>query len=83
MDREHHLETIRRQYTEEIQTAYQQCEHENGKTVDYTDLHHRLTRLMKTARVDGLPAKEFMELVKSQIPMAWTKIESTWFKVAA
>ena len=85
MDRESFLETIRKQYADKIQNTYVQCEHEhdNQVRVDWTQLHRQLTGLMKSAKVDGLAAKEFMELVKAELPEAWPQLEPYWFKVAA
>ena len=68
MDREDFLFALREQYAEEIQEAYRQCEHEDGKVVDYPQLKSLLMKMMKTARVDGLPREDFSDLVRSTLP---------------
>ena len=73
------------QYAEEIRTAYLQCEHshEGCTTVDWVTLQQQLTKLMKHARVEGLGARDFQELVRAELPEVWQRLEATWFKVAA
>ena len=70
MDREDFLFALREQYAEEIQEAYLQCEHEEGKVIDYSALKGLLMKMMKTARVDGLPSEDFSDLVRSTLPDA-------------
>ena len=80
MDKEGFLDAIRKQYTDEIRAAYLQSEH--GKSIDYVQLHHALTRLMKTAKIQGLGTRDFMDLAKGELGETWSQIEPTWFKVA-
>jgi len=80
MDKEGFLDTIRKQYIDEIREAYLECAH--GKNVDYIELNQALTRLMKSAKAEGLAAKDFMDLAKAELGEAWARIEPTWFKVA-
>jgi hypothetical protein len=74
MDREGFLETIRRQYAEDIQEAYLESEHEGGE-VDYGALRDRLGKLMRNAKVDGLPHKDFQDLVLSTLPQVEGKLD--------
>ncbi len=67
MDKEGFLDIVRKQYAEDIHEAYIECAHEQGD-VDFPALSERLTKLMKNARVDGLPQKEFEDLVHSTLP---------------
>lgn len=67
MDKEGFLDTIRKQYAEDIHEAYLECAHDQG-AVDYPALSERLAKLMRNAHVDGLPQKEFEDLVRSTLP---------------
>ena len=73
MDKEGFLDTIRRQYAEDIHEAYIECSHEHGD-VDLPALSSRLSTLMRNAKVDGLPQKEFEDLVRSTVPAVAGKI---------
>ena len=77
MDREDFLFALREQYAEEIHEAYMQCAHENGKVVDFSKLNQILTKMMKTAKVDGLPHDEFSELVRTTLPAVADKVHLT------
>ncbi len=79
------MESMRQQYAEKIQAAYVECEHEHEgkKRVDWLQLNQRLTKLMKNAKVEGLATRDFMDLVKAELPDAWENLEPTWFKIAA
>jgi hypothetical protein len=74
MNREGFLETIRRQYIEDIHEAYQACIHEGGQVIDYEKLTECLTKLMRTAARDGLPPADFEEMVYSTLPQAQGKV---------
>jgi|GEM_PF-1323524 len=74
MDRESFLETVRQQYAEEIQEAYYECEHEDGREIDYIKLNQNLARLMQGAMLDGLPPADFEDLVRSTLPQASPKL---------
>ena len=73
MNKEGFLDTIRKQYAEDIHEAYLECEHEHGE-VDFSRLSDRLSALMRNAKVDGLPPKEFEDLVRSTLPAATGKV---------
>ncbi len=75
MDREGFLETVRRQYIEDIQEAYFECEHGGDFVLDLPTLQARLGTLMKSAQVDGLPRSEFEELVLTTLPHLQGKID--------
>jgi hypothetical protein len=66
MNRESFLDTVRQQYADEIQEAYRGCLHEGR--LDSLRLQRELDRLMKSAGVEGLPAREFEELVQATLP---------------
>lgn len=68
MDRDDFVEALREQYADEIHEAYIECEHENGKNIDFEKLNDSLAKLMKAANVDGLHDSDFKELVKSTLP---------------
>ncbi len=74
MDREGFLETIRKQYAEDIQEAYLECEHDDGREIDFVRLNLRMARLMQNAQVDGLPPHEFEDLVRSTLPDVHARI---------
>ncbi len=75
MDREAFLETIKKQYAEDIHEAYIECEHENGEHIDFKNLDTKLTKLKKSAKVEGLPGQEFDDLVQSTLPGVWDRLE--------
>lgn len=83
MDRDSFIEALREQYAEEIYEAYLECEHDNGKVVDYRQLNQALNKMMRTAKVDGLPEVEFKDLVSSELPQVMDKIELVKSKNAA
>jgi hypothetical protein len=66
MDRESFLDGIKQQYAERIHEAYIECEHE--EVVDFTRLGTALKKLMTQAKAEGLPAKDFEDLVRSTLP---------------
>ena len=82
MNREDFLDTVTRQYSEEIHAVYVECESDSGRNVDYEKLNIRLRKLMTNAKVDGLSPKEYIELVKHTIPQACDHIAFTMTKVA-
>jgi hypothetical protein len=75
MNREGFLETVRRQYFEEINEAFVECEHDDGRTIDYPRLNQELKKLMTHALAQGLPGHEFQELVRTTLPHAWSKLD--------
>lgn len=81
IDREEYLENIRRQFAEEINEAYLECLHPSS--VDYAELSVRLDKLMKLAVVEGLPEKEFVDLVRATLPDAHSKLGFGTQKAAA
>ena len=70
MNKEGFQDALREQFADEIHEAYIECEHEDGHKIDYKKLNDTLTRLMKTARMEGLPEQEFVDLVRSTLPVA-------------
>lgn len=67
MDRESFLETIRKQYSDDIHEAYVEAEHEGG-AIDWGLLNEKLGKLMKSAKAEGLSPAEFCDLVQSVLP---------------
>jgi hypothetical protein len=67
MNREDHIDNLKKQYADGIFEAYLECEHENG-TVDTPELKARLERLSKAAAVEGVHPAEFHELVFGVLP---------------
>lgn len=65
MNRENFLDTVGKQYADEIHEAYLQCE--SGEVVDYKKLNVLLKKLMTHAKVDGLSTQEFVDIVKSTL----------------
>jgi hypothetical protein len=82
MDRESFLETVKKQYAEEIQEAYVECEHDDGRTVDYVQLNQKLRRLQTGARAQGLAEPDFQELVRMALPEVWDKLSFHKLKAA-
>ncbi len=81
MNRETFLDTVGKQYADEIHEAYVECAH--GKEVDFKKLNVLLKKLMIHAKVDGLSAQEFIELVKTELPDAYSKVDFTSDRRAA
>ena len=69
MDREGFLETMRRQYIEDIHEAYQASLHEGGGRVDYVHLSGVLSQVMRRASKDGFKPMDFEELVYATLPL--------------
>lgn len=59
---------LRAQYLDEIRDAFQQC----GQS--YEALHDELTRLMQSAYFDGLRERDFLDLVRHELPEAWERL---------
>lgn len=68
MNREDFIEGVRKQYADEVHEAYLECGSETG-AVDVAKLFARLTKLMKSAGAEGLPAAQFADLVNSTLPI--------------
>lgn len=66
MNKESFLDTIRDQYREEIREAYLESEHH--EKIDYSELKYKLSHLKKAAALEGLPHKDFEDLVKCALP---------------
>ena len=82
MDRESFLETVKKQYADEIHEAYVECEHDDGRAVDFVQLNQRLRRLQASARAEGLGERDFQELVRSSRPEVWDKLSFYKLKAA-
>jgi len=82
MTKESFLDTVSKQYINEIQGAYAHCEIEHGSQVDYKKLNLLLKKLLTHAKVDGLSAKEFIELVKGTLPGVSEKVDFTMNRAA-
>ncbi len=67
MDREDFIETLKRQYADNIHEAYIECEHEKG-VVDYPALKAQIDKIARSAAVEGLRPSEYQELVHSVLP---------------
>ena len=66
MNKESFLDTLRTQYREDIREAFIECEHQSQ--VDFLTLNIKLKSLMNTAKFEGLPFKDFEDLVNSTLP---------------
>ena len=62
------METLRRQYADDIREAYVQCEDSQTGTVDYPKLKGKVSKLERQAKVDGLKPADFQELIVSAVP---------------
>jgi hypothetical protein len=80
MDKESFLEGLRKQFANEIQEVYLECEHDRGE-VDISRLNSMLKKLMAGARLQGLPEKDFLDLLKSTLPDHWDDLD--WAKSRA
>jgi len=67
MDREDFIETLKKQYADNIHEAYLECEHEKG-SVDYPELKARIDKIARSAAVEGLRPAEYQDLVHSVLP---------------
>jgi hypothetical protein len=84
MNKESFLETVKQQYAEEIHEAYVEHEHGLHGKIDTPALTQHLKKLMTNAKVEGLSAHDFEELVHSTLPAeVWKHIELGAIKKAA
>lgn len=67
MSREEFLEVLARQYAEQIQEAYLECEHSQGQ-IDITELKEKIITLQKNSRAQGLSSKQFVDILQSTLP---------------
>ena len=67
MNREDHIDNLKKQYADGIFEAYLECEHESG-SVDYPELKRRLQTIGHAAEVEGIHPAEFHELVFGVLP---------------
>ena len=74
MNRESFLETVKKQYVEEIHEAFLECEHQEGG-VDFPRLSALLGKLMNHAKAQGLTDVEFEELVHTTLPETQGKLD--------
>lgn len=76
MDREGFLEAIRKQYADDIHEAFIECQvDEAGKRrVDLFKLNACLKKLWVNSQVEGLPEKDFLDLVRTAIPH-WDQLD--------
>lgn len=66
---------LKAQYLHEIRDAFSQCGASSSQSrIDYEALHDQLTRLMESAYFDGLREREFLDLVRSELPEAWERL---------
>jgi hypothetical protein len=72
MNRESFLEAVKKHYSEEVHSAFVQCEH--GKDIDYSRLTHLISKLRDAAKCEGLPHTDFEDLVKSALPGVWENL---------
>lgn len=68
MNRDDYLFGLKERYAEEIYEAYLECEHKSGREVDFPKLNEMLTKLNRSALVEGLSAEDFEELVRAELP---------------
>lgn len=80
MDKDSFLETLRKQYRDQIRAAYIECEHESQ--VDFGALRKRLKKLVTHSLSQGISAKEFADLVQSTLPEIRGKLDLTQFTQA-
>jgi hypothetical protein len=81
MDKESFLETVRKQYTEEIHEVYLECSHQD-RSVDFVKLNQGLARLMQSASVQGLRHEDFEDLVRSTLPQVFSQLRLPKTKAA-
>lgn len=68
MTKETFMETLKTRYGEEIQGAYAEWAHKTR--VDFSVLNEQLRILMEASHLEGLPEKEFEDLLKITLPEA-------------
>lgn len=83
MDQEGFLETVKKQYGDEIQALYMRCERSESGEVDYSKLRDGLGKLMKNAKIEGLSRPLFEDLVESCLSEdVWKKLNLSGQKAA-
>jgi len=73
MNSESFQENLARQYVDEIREAYIECEHKDKFNIEeYKD---KLNHLLHAAKVEGLSAENFWNLVEEQDPDIYSKVK--------
>lgn len=62
-NRDETIDFLREQYQEQLQEAFDESHHENGKSIDYELLEEIINKLFQAAYREGLPPGDFEELV--------------------
>lgn len=71
MNRESYLETVKKQFTDEIHSAYIHCQHEgpnNSRLLDISALESKLQKLKRVAVAEGISENDFDDLIHAAIP---------------
>lgn len=69
------METLRQQYADGVHEAFLECESSDTGKVDLERLSEMLERLRRNARIEGLPGRDFDEIVRSMLPEYWKQLE--------
>ena len=72
MDIESFHEDLIRQYVDEIREAYIECEHKDKFNLE--EYKGKLTKLLNSAKVEGLSKEEFLNLVEEQDSETFSKL---------
>ena len=75
MDRDDFLFALKERYAEEIYEAYLECEHDDGKVIDFNQLNSMLAKLQRSAIVEGLTPEDFDELLRAELPDIHNKVQ--------
>jgi hypothetical protein len=74
MDNETFHDGLIRQYVDEVREAYIECEHKDKFNLD--DYKDKINHLLHSAKVEGLSAEDFWNLVEEQDSEVYLKIKS-------
>lgn len=67
MNREDFLDTLVRQFTEEVREAYVECEH-TRTAFDTADFEKRVHKIWKAAELDGVSKVQFRAILMDVVP---------------
>lgn len=68
MNRDDIVETLKREFSEEIREALLESEQNRGKIVDYDKLNKKIEQAWRAAKLAGLTADDFADVIENVIP---------------
>jgi hypothetical protein len=67
MNHDDFIETVLQKISQDLGQAYAECSH-SDHTVDYAKLNEKIESIFKSAKLEGVKEKIFIDALKSAIP---------------